>query len=60
MKYVVTVYEVHSLDIEVEADNPDQAREAANAILEDGEAISDIDSSYDYTMEPEEWKVTQQ
>jgi hypothetical protein len=33
-KYIVTVYEVHSLDIEVEAENEEDAKDKANEVIE--------------------------
>lgn len=51
--YVVTVYEVHSIDIDVEAENEDQAREKANDIICEDTLIAE----YAYTMETSEWPV---
>jgi hypothetical protein len=52
-KYVVTVYEVHSIDIDVEAEDEDQAREKANDIMCDDTLITE----YDHTMDVEDWPV---
>jgi hypothetical protein len=52
-KYVVTVYEVHSVDIEVEAHNEEHARDVANQRIEEYPYTVD----YDHTMDAEEWPV---
>jgi hypothetical protein len=53
-KYVVTVYEVHSIDIDVEAEDEDQAREKANDIMCEEDTLI---TEYDHTMDVEDWPV---
>lgn len=55
MKYLVRVYEVHSIDIQVDAESLERAKEIANDMIEIGDNIND--SEYSYTMEPEDWEV---
>jgi hypothetical protein len=52
-KYVVTVYEVHSVDIEVEAYNKEEARDLANEKIEQFPYTVE----YDHTMDVEDWPV---
>jgi hypothetical protein len=52
-KYVVTVYEVHSVDIEVEAYNKEEARDLANEKIEQ----LPYTVEYDHTMDVEDWEV---
>jgi len=52
-KYVVTVYEVHSVDIEVEAHNEEEARDKANEVIEAEAPIGE----YYCTKDPEYWDV---
>jgi capsular polysaccharide biosynthesis protein len=52
-KYVVTVYEVHSIDIEVEAYNKEEARDLANEKIEQFPYTVE----YDHTMDVEDWPV---
>ena len=52
-KYVVTVYEVHSVDIEVEAYNKEEARDLANEKIEQ----LPYTVEYDHTMNVEDWEV---
>jgi hypothetical protein len=52
-KYVVTVYEVHSVDIEVEAYNKEEARDLANEKIEQFPYTLE----YDHTMNIKDWAV---
>ena len=52
-KYVVTVYELHSIDIEVEAENKEDAKDKANEIIE-AEAII---GEYYCTRGTDHWDV---
>ena len=52
-KYLVTVYEVHSVDIEVEAENREDAIDVANAKIEEYPYTVE----YNYTMNTEDWPV---
>jgi capsular polysaccharide biosynthesis protein len=52
-KYVVTVYEIHSIDIEVEAYNKEEARDLANEKIEQFPYTVE----YDHTMDVEDWPV---
>jgi hypothetical protein len=52
-KYIVTVYEVHSVDIEVEAYNKEEARDLANEKIEQ----LPYTVEYDHTMDVEDWAV---
>ena len=52
-KYVVTVYEIHSVDIEVEAYNKEEARDLANEKIEQFPYTVE----YDHTMDVEDWPV---
>lgn len=54
-KYLVTVYEVHSVDIEVEAENEEDAKDVANQKIEDYPYVVD----YCYTQGTDEWAVTE-
>ena len=51
--YRVRVYEVHSFDIDVEAENEDQAIEKANEVIEAEAPIGE----YYCTKDPEYWDV---
>ena len=51
-KYKVTVREVWSNVVEVEAESPDEA------IAKVAEDIEEGQTSYEYTLEPDEWTVT--
>ena len=52
-KYIVTVYEVHSLDIEVEAENEQDAKDKANEVIEEEAPIG----KYYCTKDTEYWDV---
>jgi len=52
-KYIVTVYEVHSVDIEVEAENKEDAKNKANEVIEAEAPIGE----YYCTKDPEYWDV---
>lgn len=52
-KFTVRVYEVHSFDVNVEADDEGGALEAANEYIQENE----IDPTYDYTFETDKWVV---
>lgn len=49
----MTVYEVHSVDIEVEAYNKEEARDLANEKIEQFPYTVE----YDHTMDVEDWPV---
>lgn len=51
--YTVTVYEVHSYDLEIVANSEDEAREKANDLIETEAFIGE----YDYTMDSDQWQV---
>lgn len=54
MKYVVSIPEVHYVEVIVDADSEDNARKVAN------EAISQFDklkSEYSHTFDEDEWNV---
>jgi hypothetical protein len=53
--YRVTVYEVHSFDIDVEAENEDQAIEKANEVTEEETPIAE----YSHTLPTDEWSVNE-
>ena len=46
-KYVVTVYEIHSVDIEVEAQDEDHARSIANVRIEESPYTVEYERTYD-------------
>ncbi len=50
-KFRVRVYEIHSFDVEVEANSADEAKEKVN------ESLMDIDNAaeYSHTLESEDW-----
>ena len=52
-KYVVTVYEVHSVDIEDEAENKEDAKNKANEVIEAEAPIGE----YYCTKDTEYWDV---
>jgi hypothetical protein len=52
-KYIVTVYEVHSVDIEVEAENKEDAKNKANEVIEAEAPIGE----YYCTKDTEYWDV---
>ena len=55
MKYDVKIYEVHSTIVRnVEATCEIEAKEKAMDILGDDK---DPELSYEYTLEPEDWKI---
>ena len=53
-KFTVTIKEVYTVGVEVEADCPDHARSLAETLLENG---SLPDTTYQYTMPKFEWRV---
>jgi hypothetical protein len=53
--YRVRVYEVHSFDIDVEAENEDQAIEKANEVIEEETPIGE----YSYTLPTDEWSINE-
>ena len=60
MKYYVKALEVHAVVIEVEADDEDDARQAAEECMEsgfgqDGEELPS--AAYEYTQDCEDWPV---
>lgn len=54
-KYTVTVKEVYSVDIEVEANSKDEAREIASEVLLNEE----LESTYVSTFDMHDWYVEQ-
>ena len=50
-KFKVTVYEVHSFEVEVEANSPEEAKEKANDLLVD--IAPDVE--YDHTLDLDKW-----
>lgn len=56
MKFIVTVKEVHTYDVEVDAETVEGARKKASDMLQEG--IEDISPEYSDTMDPSEWNVT--
>jgi hypothetical protein len=55
--YVVTVYEVHSVVVHVEAESPQHAKERVDNIIARGD-IDDTNILYEYTMPSMSWLVT--
>ena len=60
-KKVVEVLEIHRLQVEVDADTDEEAREKANQAIEsgfheNGDAVSDS-AVYLRTTDPSEWRV---
>ena len=53
-KYKVTIQEVHTMEIEVEAKNKDEAREIANTKISEGD-IRNLE--YSHTFDKDEWIV---
>ena len=53
--YRVTVYEVYSYDIDVEAENKDQAIEKANEVIEEEAPTVE----YSYTLPTDEWSINE-
>lgn len=56
-KYIVSIQEVHVVEVEVEAHSKNEARARANEKL----AVCDVDFdslTYSHTMEPETWEVS--
>lgn len=53
--YRVTVYEVYSYDIDVEAENEDQAIEKANEVIEEEAPTVE----YSYTLPTDEWSINE-
>lgn len=54
-KYTVTVKEIYSIDIEVEANSENEAREIASGILLEEE----LESNYVSTFDIDDWYVEQ-
>ena len=52
-RFTVTVREVHTADVTVEADSIEDARELVNEQIES----DDIETSYAYTLDSEDWPV---
>lgn len=52
-KYQVKIPEVHIVEVEVEADNEQQALEEAEKLLQS----ADLECYYSYTLEQDEWGV---
>jgi len=55
-KYVVTVSEVWTYDIEVDANSEDEARELAERKICEG-TLEQEQAAYTYTLEQDEWNV---
>ena len=53
--YRVTVYEVYSYDIDVEAESEDQAIDKANEVIEEETPTGE----YSYTLPADEWSVNE-
>ena len=53
--YRVTVYEVYSYDIDVEAESEDQAIDKANEVIEEEAPIGE----YSHTLPTCEWSVNE-
>lgn len=53
--YRVTVYEVYSYDIDVEAESEDQAIDKANEVIEEESPTGE----YSYTLPADEWSVNE-
>lgn len=53
--YRVTVYEIYSYDLDVEAENEDQAIDKANEIIEEEAPIGE----YSHTLPTCEWSVNE-
>jgi len=58
MKYSVLIQEVHYIPVEVEAENPTEARETvANWLANEDERINFDNLIYSHTNPPAEWPV---
>jgi len=58
-KFRVSIQEVHSLPVEVEAETAAEARTKVNDMLANNDEGIDFDGLvYSHTLEPEHWKVT--
>lgn len=59
MKYLVKIREVHTVSIEVDAADADEALVEAHQILEEGESEKHplLKSEYEYTLDQEDWSV---
>jgi len=55
-KFTVNVKEVHTLPVEVEANNADEAREIAKTMIADCTADFDV-LEYSHTLPSSEWEV---
>lgn len=56
-KFVVTMKEIHSIDIEVEANSIEEAREKVSDMIYEDETGRLQETEYSYMLEPEEWNV---
>ena len=56
-KYMVTIHEVHSCTVVIEADSPDAAREKAEDERNNNDEFLAIPVEYNYTLEPDQWTV---
>jgi len=52
-KFMVTVKEVYTREIEVEAESKEEAIEKANDVIEEGE--DEINLEYSHTLDTDEW-----
>jgi hypothetical protein len=52
-QYLVTVYEVHSYDVKIDAENSEQAKELVESSLIDEDLSNNI--AYNYTMDSDKW-----
>lgn len=52
-KYLVYVKEIHSGEVQVDAESPEQARELANEFIQQFELVTE----YSSTTDPETWDV---
>lgn len=52
-KFTVSVREVYTADVTVEADSIEDARELASELVESDE----LETTYSFTMDPDDWPV---
>lgn len=55
MKYNVTIEEIRTVTVTVEANTENEARAAASAIL--GASMGEMDTTYDRYSHPLDWKI---
>lgn len=60
-KFTVTIKEIHTGEIDVEAANEEEARAKVSDMLEEGNPLAtngEWPTEYSHTLDPDEWEVS--